>query len=240
MILDYLIVQSVSSLLPICDEVVICDCDSDDGTKQIINDWATQEPKIKVVDYLWTDPKGDPGWYVTWVNYAKSNLSTSHCILLDADELLHEDSQREVLDAARDKKVLICNRHNFWKDAQHLIPDGQCCSREVIRVGPTKMFMPSDYPDPRCQEAMDEAVKSNVQLFHYGFLRERKAFFRKARAVQKIWADDYDKRLEAAEKGEGNWMDHDGVVPWKDKLDKFKGTHPEIIKPWLRQRGYEI
>jgi len=238
--LDYNWVESVMSLLPICDEVVICDCDSDDKTKELAKDWATQEPKIKVVDYLWTDPKGDTEWYVNWLNHARAQLATEWSIYLDADELLHEDSQREVLDAARDKKVLICNRHNFWKDAQHLIPDGVCCSREVIRVGPTSMFLPSDYPDPRCQEAMDQAVPSDVHLMHYGFLRERKAFFRKARTVQKIWADSFDPRLEAAEKAEGNWMDHSGVVEWQGKLEKFKGTHPEIIKPWLRQRGYEI
>lgn len=239
--LDYNWIEAVCSLLGVCDKVVICDCSSEDTTRTIAESWEKSSGgQIKLVDYLWTDPRGDVGWYVNWLNYARSQLDTEWSIYLDADEVLHEDSTHEVLQAVKDKKTLICQRYNFWRDPWHLIPDGKCCSRDVIRIGPTKFFMPSDYPDERCQEAMDAAVKSTVKIMHYGFLRKREAFFKKARAVQRIWADDYDKRLEKAETYEGNWAEMPGITGWESELEEFKGTHPEIIKDWLKERGYDL
>ena len=236
--LDYCLPQALGSLLPICDEVVICDCESTDGTRESLD--KLDDPKVKIISYEWTNPVNDPTWYVSWVNHARSHLQTDHSIYLDADEVLHENSHLDVLMAAEEGKTLKCQRFNFWRDPQHLIPKGKCLGTEVIRVGPTKFWMPSDYPDKRCQEAMDAAVDSKVGIYHYGFLRERGAFFRKAKAVQSIWAGGYDPRIEKAETFDGYWGDMPGLCDWNHQLEDFGGTHPEIIKPWLEKRGYKL
>jgi glycosyltransferase involved in cell wall biosynthesis len=236
--LDYGWREAGRSLLGVCDELVLSDCDSDDGTRQAMDEWAAKDSRITLCNFPWTDPRGDNMWYPTWVNYARQHCKSDHVIALDADELLHEDSYEEVRHAAENALTLICNRLNFWRDTRSLIPRGECCGCEVIRVAPANLWIPSDYPDPRADEAMKLAVASNVQILHYGFLRKRTAFFEKAREVQRIWANDYDPRLDAADKAGGNWMEHDGVVPWKDQLVPFTGTHPEIAKGWLRERGF--
>lgn len=238
--LDYCWREAGQSLLAICDELVLCDCDSDDGTREAMDEWKSREPRINICNFPWSDPRGDIMWYPTWVNYARQHCKCDHIIALDADEILHEDSQREARQAAQDGKIAICKRLNFWRDAEHLIPAGVCCGIEVIRMAPSNLWIPSDYPDPRAQEAMSRAQHSNVMIYHYGFLRNREAFFAKARAVQRIWANDFDPRLAAAEKADGNWMTRDGVVPWKDQLIPFNGTHPEAAKAWLKERGYAL
>lgn len=237
-LLDYCWEIAAQSLLDCCDRIVICDSDSTDGTRQRIDEWAAKEPRITVTNFPWTDPKGDIWWWPNFLNAARQHLTTDWAIYLDADEILHADSYEEVRVAARDGKALKCHRFNFWRDERSLIPHGKCCGHEVIRVGPQRLWMPSDYPDPRAAEIQAMAQPSGVKIMHYGFLREKQAFFRKARTVLGIWANSYDERLERAEKFEGVWSTMPGVTGWENDLVPFTGTHPKLILPWLEARGY--
>lgn len=235
--LDYCWQEAVRSLLPICDEVVICDCDSTDGTRREIDCLAESEEKITVVNYPWTDPHGDTSWWPTWLNYARQHLSTDWHIQLDADEVIHEQDYDLILRAVENRSTLYCHRLNFWRDAQHLIPEGVCCGTRVLRIAEAKSPIPSDYPFEPANDTVARATDSAIRIFHYGFLRKRESFFRKAREVQRIWVNSYDPRLEQAEKFEGQWSTMPGVTGWEDKLVEYSGTHPKSIHKWLRDRG---
>lgn len=238
--LDYCWRESGQSLLSVCDELVLSDCDSTDNTRYVMNEWAGREPRITLCNYPWTDPTMSNTWYPEWINYARQHAKSRHIIHLDADELIHEEDYGLIRRAAEAQSVLFCHRLNFWRDPQHLIPDGVCCGTKVLRVAPANMPIPSDYPWEPAADTMKAAQESAIRVYHYGFLRKREAFFRKARVVQHIWTGGYDPRLEAAEKAPGNWMEHENVTGWEKDLNEFTGTHPEIAKPWLRERGYEI
>lgn len=236
--LDYCWREAVKSLLPVCDKVLICDSDSDDGTRQWIDDWAKVEPKIVIANYPWTDPKGDAEWYPDWVNFGRQHLPTDWLIALDADEVIHEEDYEKIQQAAQDRMVLLLNRYNFWRDPWHLIPYGKCCGTRVLRMAGTDMPIPSDYPYKHSAPTEAKARDSKIQVYHYGFLRHREQFFLKAREVQRIWMNTYDPRLEEADKAGGKWMEHEGVTGWENELEDFKGTHPKIIKDWLLERGF--
>lgn len=238
--LDYCWEEAVKSLLPICDKVVICDSDSTDGTRQRIDQWCSEEPKLIPLNFPWEDPTATNLYWPRWLNYARQHLPTDHHIQLDADEILHENSYDEVLRSAHDRTVLMCTRFNFYLDHEHLVPRGECLGWRVIRVAPANMHLPSDYPDPNSAPTEAAARDSGVQIMHYGFLRKRDAYFKKARVVHKIWAGSYDPRLERAEQHEGNWMDAPGLSEWRHRLDTFTGTHPAVIHGWLRERGYNV
>lgn len=247
-LLDYCWEAATSSLLGVCDEVVLCDGESSDDTRQKMDAWAAKEPRITLASFPWTNPVGDVWWWPTALNYARQHLKMKDGwgIYLDADEVLHEDSYPLVREAADKGEALICHRYNFWRDPQHLIPEGQCCGSDVIRVGPQDCWFPSDYPHPQAERIQAMAKPSAVKIMHYGFLREQKAWFRKAKEVQRIWHNDYDKRLIEAEKFNGKWTEmpgvcgEDGKPGWENSLAEFKGTHPAIIKPWLEARGYSV
>lgn len=236
--LDYPFREAVKSLLPICDEVVICDCDSDDGTRGWIDAWASTEPKITVVNFPWTHPKGTNAWWPEFLNYARQHLSTDHHIQLDADEIIHEDDYPLIRQAAKCGDVLYCKRLNFWRDPNHLIPEGVCCGTKVLRIAPKDMPIPSDYPYEPANATQERAKESDIRIFHYGFLRHREAFFKKAREVQRIWCNSYDPRLEKAEQYEGHWAEMPGVTGWEDKLVNYDGSHPAAIKEWLAERNH--
>lgn len=238
--LDYCIEQAVKSLLPVCDQVAVLDIESSDGTWEFLQQWSLSEPKLKLARGQWTNPVRDSTWWPTVLNQAREHLDTDWAITLDADELLHENSYAIVEHAKEHGDTVMCYRWNFWRDQKHLIPKGCCCGTDVIRIGPRTAFFPSDYPDPRAEELMRIATwpLHPPNIMHYGFLRRRDAFFRKARVVQEIWAGSYDTRLEAAEKFDGPWGAMPGITGWEDKIVEYSGTHPKLIIPWLAERGY--
>lgn len=243
---------AVQSLLPVCDQVVLCDCDSTDGTSAKIAAWAKREPKIKAINYPWTDPHGDGMWVMDWTNWAREHLDTDYHFQLDADEVLHENAYGQVrllMEEAEKSEPfsVLCWRYNFWRDAWHLIPKNECCGHRVIRIAPTNVWLPADYPHPKGRAAMDMERDCPLQIFHYGFLRRREAFFKKERALQQAFVNRFDPKLVRAETYAGNWMDMPGISSgddtspgWEIRVTEFTGTHPEIALQWLRDRGQKV
>lgn len=237
--LDYCWKESVLSLLPVCDSVVVCDGESDDGTYLEIQEWAGREPKLAVCVYKWQNPKGDVNFWTDWLNYARIHLHTDWHLQLDADEVLHEKSYPEILEFVKHgNRSAICTRHNFWLDHRHTIPDGVCVGKQVYRLAPQRLWMPSDAPNPLGDELCGMTVPSAIEIFHYGCLRKRQAFFDKAKLIQGYFFNSYDPRLDVADKVEGSWMAAPCMAEWNHRLDPFTGTHPAIMKGWLAERGY--
>lgn len=240
--LDYCFRECIESILPVCDEVVVCDGQSTDGTQECIRDWMRKEPRIKLCVYPWKNPKGDITFFTDWINHAREHLTSDWHIQMDADEVLCDSGHtylHQFLKEEHSPVSLWCNRLNFWKDTQHLIPHGVCLSHRVVRVAPTSVWMPSDGPDPRGAEIIKMAINSPLVIGHYGFLRKRDAYFAKSRALHGYFFDTYDPRLEQAEASQGNWMDNIQGVEWKSRLLHYDGPHPTVIHKWLRERGYD-
>lgn len=240
--LDYPFRECIASLLPVCDVVSVCDGQSTDGTQEEIREWMKREPKLSLCVYEWKEPKGDPSWFVDWLNYGRQHVTADFQFQLDADEVLSELSYGyiEWLKAkpATDRFTVACNRLNFWRDHRHLIPHGQCCGHEVVRIAPVGLWLASDGYDPRGEEAASLAMKLGIDIMHYGFLRRREAFFKKEKLLQGYFFNSYDPRLEKAETVPGNWMESEGVTGWENNLIDFAGPHPKVAQAWLNERGY--
>jgi glycosyltransferase involved in cell wall biosynthesis len=237
--LDYCWRECGESLLGVCDELVINDCESNDGTWEQVQEWAHQEPRITLVRTPWTDPVATNKWWPEFFNRTREHAKSQMVLAMDADEVLHEEDFGLIRSASNAGKVLYFKRLNFWKDPRHLIPKGQCCGTQVVRLAPRHLPLPSDYPYPPADETVSMAEQSDIRTFHYGFLRKREAFFKKARTVQRIWANDFDPRLARAEREEGNWMVNPVVAPWVNDLTEYNGNHPKFIHQWLKERDYD-
>jgi len=238
--LDFCWKQAIESLLPVCDVVSVSDGESTDGTQEEIREWMKREPKIVLNVYRWPDPVGNPDWWVQWINYNRVHCKADWMIQLDADEILHEksyDSIREFIKGGR--RSAIVTRWNFWRDHRHLIPAGQCCGKHVIRIAPKNVWMPSDGFHPNGNEAACMSTTTDIEIFHYGFIRKPAQFFAKERLIQSYFFNSYDPRLEQAEKSEGNWMQNPGVTGWENDVVDFNNPHPAVIQDWLKERGYD-
>lgn len=238
--LDYCFRLAVESLLPVCNEVVICDSDSDDGTREAADEWAARDLKVRVANYPWPSPVGDVWMLKKWLNHARGHLRYDMQITLDADEVLHPGSYPEIRHAVAVRHCRYFRRMNFWKSPDWLVPDGQVCGRDVIRLGPTEYTMVSDNAERDPEGVLpirSRATKHpHLLIWHLGFLRRQDAFIAKSRVMHSALLNTFDPKLAEAERTGQPWYTLSNA---NLKLERFTGTHPEIVKAWLRERGYD-
>lgn len=238
--LDYCIEECIQSMLPICDEVVVGEMGSTDGTFQMLEHWAECEPKLRIVRiHDWTQEKGKMNWFVSALNETRSHLRCDMALQLDADEVLGTDSKtlKAIRRCVETKDAIAIDRLNFVKDHKHLIPEGHCCGKYVVRCGPSNLWWPSDEPHQRGEvPLLDMAhIEPDTKIFHLGFLRKREAFYAKARVVLGAFFNEFDQRLAKAEAE--NYHPFQEFEWWKN-LTPYSGYYPELVKDWLRDRGY--
>jgi glycosyltransferase involved in cell wall biosynthesis len=56
---DYPIIEAITSILPICDELVVAVGNSEDGTLELIQ--SIDSPKIKIIETIWDDSLREGG-----------------------------------------------------------------------------------------------------------------------------------------------------------------------------------
>lgn len=85
--LQYPILESINSILPICDEFIVNVGDSDDNTLEIVESIAS--PKIKIVQTKWDMAQG-PTELATQTNVALKHCTGDWAFYLQSDEVIHE------------------------------------------------------------------------------------------------------------------------------------------------------
>lgn len=240
--LDYAIRDCLDSLLKVCDEVVVGEMGSDDGTLTFLLDWAAHEPRLRIVMIDdWTAKRGDRNWFVSALNQIRGHLRFSMQLELDADEVLGDDPETiaAIKHAVDHTNAFAFDRLNFVRDATSLIPENECCGRWVVRIGPSHLWMPSDEPHVRGEiHLLDMAYnRPGAMIYHLGFLRRPEAFYAKAKVVLGAFFDNYDPRLAAAEA--------EGKPPlsgfeWWNRLTPYSGPYPAAVRHWMEARGYKV
>lgn len=238
--LDYCFEAAIEALLEGCDEVVVCDSDSSDGTREFLNEWALVEPRLRVINYPWPDPVNDGRMLVKWLNFTRGHLKHEMQIASDADEVLCPKSWPAIREVAEKKGCLWFYRLHFWRDAQHVTQDNKVVGSHVARLGPTEYEMTSDEmrfegePPIRAEAVTDDRAR----FFHYGFLRRPKAFFEKSRVMQRALCNTYDARLVEAEKEGDSWEDH--LQDTGELVPYTANDQPKVAWRWLQERGYRV
>lgn len=90
--------KSISSLLQFCDEVVVVDCGSDDGSFEMLEAWAEKDKRIKVHQKK-LDVK-DPRFAIKvdgeMKAYARNFCQYDWCWQQDIDEVVHENDAPKI------------------------------------------------------------------------------------------------------------------------------------------------
>jgi len=88
---DYPFLESMRSLLPLCDEIVIGVGRSEDDTLAQIQ--SLHSSKIKILETIWDESNRENGSILSQqTNLALDQTNGDWAIYLQADEILHEDS----------------------------------------------------------------------------------------------------------------------------------------------------
>lgn len=227
--LDFPVVESIRSILPWCDEVVVNVGASTDDTLALVR--SIEEPKVRIIETAWDFARGSA------VLRDQTLIAMRACrhswgLYIQADEVLHEkggDALHATIEAVdadphvegiavRYRHIFArpdleaANRHWYRREvrAVRLAPElGVHPFRDAqgFRVGPT---------DRRIRARLVEA-----EMFHYGYLRSAAAL--RGRVV--VDRGLYPERRVPEPDPAHLW--------WFPGLRPFRGTHPRAAQQWV-------
>lgn len=229
--LDFCFREALASLLALCGEVVCLDCESTDGTSEVLAQLAVENPKLRVEKAEW---KPSPGgtWLAGLANKARAMLTSEYHVHLQADEYLMPEAHGSIRKHAKYKFQTRIRRINFLPDPWHICPEGWFFGHSIIRGSVKETPMDGDAESMVCTH--NDRVSEGA-IHHYGFLRDRKAYATKARAMHVAYFGSYDPVIDRIEtEGIAALVGHQSSGP----CQPFTGQHPAPMHDWLRQRGF--
>ncbi len=237
---DYPVVESITSILPVVDEMIVAVGKSEDETLHLIQGIASS--KIKIIETVWNDSLRSGGKLLAdETDKAKRAVSADAdwCFYIQADEVLHEEYLEPVRQAMLfyrdDKEVdgLLFNYEHFYGSYDY-VADSYNWYRKEIRIIRNRpdIFSYKDAQGFRKTGNRKLNVKQvDATVFHYGWVKDPQAQQRKQKTFHQMWHPD-----EWIEKNVAETESFDYSLI--DSLKKFEGTHPQVMKDRIKNRNW--
>jgi glycosyltransferase involved in cell wall biosynthesis len=236
---DYPFLESISSLLPICDELVIAVGKSDDDTLERIHKIGS--PKIKIIETVWDEALRTGGRVLAQqTNIALDHVTGDWAFYLQGDEVLHETDLPVVRDALlryhTDPQVegLLFRYKHFYGSYDYVGSSRQWYRRE-IRVVRTGIGVRSwgDAQGFRIDGRKLRVKAVEASIYHYGWVKPPQIQMAKQRSFNRLWHSDrwVEQRL-----GQATSFDYSGGT----KLEKFTGSHPAIMRDRIKSADWKF
>jgi Glycosyl transferase family 2 len=241
----YPVVESITSILPLVDEMVVCLGDSEDDTNNLIASIGSD--KIKIIHSVWDDSLREGG-KVLAVETDKAIAATAKdsdwLFYIQADEVVHEQYYSNIVAAMQeykdDKRVegLLFNYHHFYGSYKY-IGDGRSWYSKEIRIIRNNKRIKS-YRDAQGFR-WDDNRKLNVKLidayiYHYGWVRNPLTMYQKTEGFGKLWAGDEGRKTNGATAKRAVQFDYSNI----DSVTLFKGTHPAVMKELVTKQDWNF
>ncbi len=238
---DYPFIESIKSVLPLCDEMVVSVGNSEDATLAMVENIGS--PKIKIVETVWDDSLREGGRVLAVeTDKAKAYISkdTDWCIYNQADEVLHEQNypaiKQAMVDNLNNRKVdgLLFDHLNLYGSFDY-VADSRKWDYKQIRI------IRNDPAIHSFRDAISfmkngkklRVKKIDATVYHYGWVRQPKAMQEKIEAFNKMWHDDdwIEKNLPKADE-----FDYSNI----DSLSHFTGTHPAVMHQRIARMNWQF
>lgn len=239
---EYPFIESIKSVLPLCDEMIVAVGNSTDNTLEMVE--AIDSPKIRIIQTVWDDTLREGGRVLAVeTDKAKAAISADSDwgIYIQADEVLHEQDYPEIRrameDNLNDRRVdgLLFDHLNFYGSFDY-IADSRRWSYKQIRVirNDPAIYSYRDAMSFKKNNNKNLAVKKiNATVYHYGWVRRPEAMQKKLEQFQKLWHDDewIGKNLQPVDE-----FDYSRI----DSLSHFTGTHPEVMHKRIEKMNWKF
>lgn len=237
---DYPVVPSLLSILPLCDEVVVAVGDSDDGTRQLIED--LHEPKIRIIDTVW-DPALRAGGAVLAVETNKAlaaiNPQADWALYIQADELIHEEDHPRIRQAMEDNLAhshvegLLFHYKHFYGNYSYLGDARRWYPKEVRVIRPRIGL--SSYRDAQGFRRDGQKVRvkdCGAHIYHYGWVKPPEKQGLKREFFESLYNKDISQELQAVR--------YQWDYTNKTRLKPFTGTHPAPMRERVAQLNWDF
>jgi len=239
---DYPVVAAISSILPLCDEVIVSVGNCDDGTLELIQ--SIGSPKIKITHSVWDDSLKEGGRILaveTDKAFAHVSPDADWAFYIQADEVVHEQdypairaAMQEYLDDKRVEGLLFKYVHFFG--SYDYIGDSRTWYQHEIRVIRNDKRI-SSYRDAQGFRKEGEKLhvkRVNASMYHYGWVKDPEIQAKKLNNSFHLYhganEEQVSSRVPIAQ------FDYGEV----DSLAPFKGTHPEVMKERIRKKNWQF
>ncbi len=238
--------ESLRSLLPLVDELVVGVGDAPDGTWQALH--AMREPKIKAFRSRWDPRQRQAGLILSQqTNLALARCSGDWAVYLQADEVLHEDDLqrlRQSMHAHRQDKVegLTFDYLHFYGSYQTTQTHWRKWYRHAVRaikLGKHVQSVGDAYGFKIKQAGGVRDLKeanSDARVFHYGWCRPPLAMRAKQRNLDSFYHDDAWLARQAS------LADPKVAAFYADRgyLAYFQGSHPQVMRERIAAQNWRF
>ncbi|MCS6990771.1 MAG: glycosyltransferase [Chitinophagales bacterium] len=242
-LLDYPFVESIRSMLPLCDEVIVVVATSTDETLQAVV--RIGDARIRIFEHAWDETLRSKGQLLAKLtNEALRHVTGDWALYLQADEVLHENDLPSIMEAARryytddDTDGLLFHWYHFVGNYDFIgKPGSRGLYHHEVRMFKTgrNIFSFGDAQGFRRLKGKEKIQKLNARLipayvYHYAKVRGPEREQLRARAFSRLWHDD-------------QWIAHrfgnqNFEYRFSFPIIPFNGTHPAVMHERIRQRNW--
>lgn len=244
---DYPFLESLRSILPLVDELVINVGIGDDDTLQVLQKFAVSEGQGKVLlfesNWHLDDPERKRGGKILseQTNLALDRCTGDWCVYLQADEVLHENDLpiiRKAMEAHQNQpwvEALLFHYVHFYGSFD-IIRRGRGAYRREVRVirrqsglvsiGDAQSFRRKNGEKPN-------AVLIPASIYHYGWVRPPEVMKEKTFFMDQLYHGNKETNADGTPHTGDNYR-YKRILG----LHRFEGTHPKVMIDRVRTKNW--
>lgn len=236
---DYPFIESISSLLPLCDEFVLAVGKSEDNTLDRIR--ALNSPKLKIIETAWDASVRSGGAILAQqTNIALDHVRGDWAVYLQADEVLHEDDlqtiRKSMEESQQDQRVegLLFGYKHFYGSYNYVGDSRKWYRREVRAIKPSAGVRSwGDAQGFRIGERKLSVRLIPATVYHYGWVKPPAIQQLKQKQFNKLWHSDAWVQENVTEAKEFDYSNG-------GRLALFQGSHPSVMTKRIRRSNWEF
>ena len=237
----YPVVESIKSILPLCDQMVVAIGNSDDDTLAVIK--SIDSGKIVIIETVWDDTIKEGGRVLAVeTNKALDAITDDFdwCFYIQADEVVHEkfhaiiQSEMEKRIDQPDVEGLLFNYLHFWGTFDYLGVGREWYRREIRVIRNDKRIR--SYRD--AQGFRIDNKKLNVKhidayIYHYGWVRPPEIVKSKMRNFNALYysGEKLEEKLDKLTN-----FDYSAI----NAVSIFNGTHPKVMEDLVNRLNWHV
>jgi hypothetical protein len=238
---DYPVKESILSILPLCDEVIVAVGKSEDNSLELIK--SINSEKIKIIETVWDDNLREGGRVLAVeTNKAFEAISkeSDWAIYIQADEVMHEKYYENILNAMLEYKDqqevegLLFNYMHFYGSYDY-VGDSRRWYRKEIRIIKNDKQIQS-YKDAqgfRKNNRKLQVKNIDAYIYHYGWVKPPEAQQAKQKTFNKLWHDDAWMKKNISD---STTFDYSQI----DSLSHFTGKHPKVMQERVEKINWKF
>ena len=242
---DYPVREAISSILPLCDEMIVLAGNSDDNTLELIS--SINSPKIKIFHSIWDDSLRKDGKVLaveTDKAFDLTSPDSDWAFYIQADEVIHEKYHpaiRLAMEKSKDNpqvEGLLFEYLHFYGNYKH-VGDSRTWYKHEIRIIRNDKSIRS-YKDAqgfRKNGRKLTVAAADACVYHYGWVRNPYKMSSKVAEMHSLYlGNEVDGNAQPVSIKKEDLFDYSRI----DSLAMFTGTHPQVMHERINAMDWDF